>query len=109
MLVGAIGKVNDKKKIMDFTKYKNRKWEDLNDSEKLEWDKFTEEHQKGIARWIKLCKIDRCLFCKKYKGGLIIPMPYDTDTPFTKRLNYEYLVHVKTTHGFEPEMLLNRL
>jgi hypothetical protein len=54
-----------------------------------------------------LCKKDTCVFCKKkFKDGIIRKAPRQNRFPNAYDLfTTEYLVHVKTTHGFEPEDL----
>ena len=92
--------------VINFKKYNNRSWKDLNDIEKKEWKDFANEYQDFLQKWARLCSFVKCWLCKRFKEPLIIKMPYDTEMPFYKRLNYKFLVHIKITHGIGMESIL---
>ena len=80
-------------------RFKNRKWDDLSDSEKKEWESFAENKQDKLSAWARLTHIKGCGHCKKFKEPLIKPMPYDYETSFNDRLNAKWLWHSYSVHG----------
>lgn len=87
-----------------FEKYKNRKWEDLNEKEKAEWDNFVEKNQNSIKKIKILSEMKKCFICKaKFPEGILNKNPYKI-LPFLNMIKADFLFHLKSTHGIEPEI-----
>ena len=91
---------------MNLDKYKNRKWEDLNDEEKEEWNRLALKHPRFFSLFDKLSKLKKCYMCKtKFPDGLLNKNPHKV-VSLLEMFKGDFLFHLKSTHGIDPNMFL---
>ena len=79
---------------MNLDNFKNKKWEDLSDSERAEWKEFVEENQKPFDLWNKLTSAKKCIWCgHKFPEGIVNGEPWRlngdmVDTLMIKKISY---------------------
>ena len=78
-------------------RWKDKKWEDLNEEEKGFWNELAIDKQSELLFFKKLCEAKKCIMCK-WQGQIIIPKPGEA-RPFWMMFNVKWLVHAKATHG----------
>lgn len=64
----------------------------------------------NIENWGAVCHIDKCFYPKCGFGErLIIPLPRDTTTHLTQRINVDYVFHLHESHGLDAETFVETL
>src|SRR3990167_6349252 len=83
-------------------------WEDVPEEEKAVVNAWAKENEKNIRLWSIFCHTKRCLFCRfKFSDGIVIKNPFpNSPKGILDSLQPAFLMHIKTTHGYEPEVLL---
>ncbi len=65
------------------------------------------KNPKGFALWAKLCGSRKCLWCScEFPEGIITPNPKEI-VHLKDSFRADFLVHSKTTHGYDPELIEN--
>ena len=95
---------------MNFEKYKNRKWKDLSEDEKKEWDILALNLSPIQKLWTGLCEREnkkKCLYCEaEFPEEIIRRRPYET-IPLNaiSWFSASFLCHCQTTHGYSPDIM----
>jgi hypothetical protein len=82
-----------------------RNWKDLTKEEQEEWCEIADRPLSKI--FMALVGQTKCIYCStEFPDGLIKKTPKDNKgtNPF-KWFNDDCLVHLKTTHGYTPEII----
>ncbi|MDD5178336.1 MAG: hypothetical protein PHT54_03605 [Candidatus Nanoarchaeia archaeon] len=84
----------------------NKKWEELTDKEKEEWEVLAKNITPLQKFWISLCLMRKCIYCKtKFEEGITRKHPRENNFPLNAYFWFtaKFLVHCQTTHGYCPE------
>ena len=82
-------------------------FDELTKKEQLYWNEKAKNLKPFEELFIMLSKMKKCIWCgQKFSGGIIRKwpgkeIPLSSYTWFTPK----FLVHAKTTHGFDPETI----
>jgi len=88
---------------MRLSNFKNRKWENLTEKEKKEWDEFAIKNGDMLKLLNRFSKLRKCYMCKhKFLDGILVKHPFEI-VPLLNMFRGDFLFHLKETHGLDPE------
>lgn len=83
---------------------KSEKWEELPSAIQKEWNKCASKNERLIILLRGFSKSKKCFMCKfKFPEGILNKNPYKI-IPLLQMFKSDFLFHLKTTHGIDPDM-----